>query len=435
VNSVLLSILGTMLSFAISLRVGSANDRFNEGRRAWSSITLNSRNLAFLIWLHAPETTLTAAQLSQPRSADELDRKLKCLIEKRTMINLIEAFSVATKHYLRNEPGVYYEDLYHLVLALPKYSFPSSVEEEDRTGLLGLWRTPMGDDGKCCIPSSARRRGTAAPGVVTPLTTIELKPASNPPPTTIYHYCPPLIMLRPIFAFFARSTSSTHRSKHKNRIDQASQSQVNANVPLEISLFVSNYIHQLIKRATLEPAMFGTFMGPTLGLQDCFTTLEKVLTTPLPFAYSAHLRFSVYIYLLFLPFQIQTTLGWVSIGAVCVASIIFLGFIELGTQLEQPFGYDDSDLDLDHFCSLLSSELHEIVAHPNPSFDFVFSEENQPFGPHDARTAGEILSEKKGTQEFKKMLVREFHRKSERVGKVQKNSSKDTVRSVEVFSI
>lgn len=33
------------------------------------------------------------------------------MIEKRTIINLIEAFAVASKHYLRGEGGIYYEDV------------------------------------------------------------------------------------------------------------------------------------------------------------------------------------------------------------------------------------------------------------------------------------------------------------------------------------
>ena len=38
------------------------------------------------------------------------------------MLNLLEAFAVALKHYLRGETGIHYEDLYHLVLFLPKVS-------------------------------------------------------------------------------------------------------------------------------------------------------------------------------------------------------------------------------------------------------------------------------------------------------------------------
>ena len=57
-----------------------------------------------------------------PADADE--NKARVLIEKRTAINLLEAFAVATKHYLRGEDGIYYTDLYHLVKFLPPYANP-----------------------------------------------------------------------------------------------------------------------------------------------------------------------------------------------------------------------------------------------------------------------------------------------------------------------
>jgi putative membrane protein len=70
------------------------------------------------------------------------------------------------------------------------------------------------------------------------------------------------------------------------------------------------------------------------------------------------------------------------------------GFLDLGRQLENPFGYDSSDLDLDHYCALLASELQEIAAHPSPSpAAFVWSPLNTPFQPYDKRSAPDILAE------------------------------------------
>lgn len=54
-------------------------------------------------------------------------RKARVLIEKKTVINLIEAFGVAVKHYLRGEEGVYYVDLFHLVKFLPSYALPAGL--------------------------------------------------------------------------------------------------------------------------------------------------------------------------------------------------------------------------------------------------------------------------------------------------------------------
>lgn len=107
----------------------------------------------------------------------------------------------------------FFTDLYHLVAALPKYSFPSSVEEEDRNAVLGLWRTP-GQDGKMFLPADKRRRMNSA-GLSSSTSTgsasqsdvdmekgdsygvmLDLEPASNPPPHTVYHYFPPLVVFR-----------------------------------------------------------------------------------------------------------------------------------------------------------------------------------------------------------------------------------------------
>lgn len=55
------------------------------------------------------------------------ERKARVLIEKKTILNLVEAFSVAIKHYLRGEEGIYYEDLYHLVKFLPGYALPAGL--------------------------------------------------------------------------------------------------------------------------------------------------------------------------------------------------------------------------------------------------------------------------------------------------------------------
>jgi hypothetical protein len=38
----------------------------------------------------------------------EDEAKARTLIEKKTAINLLEAFAVAIKHYLRGEDGIYY---------------------------------------------------------------------------------------------------------------------------------------------------------------------------------------------------------------------------------------------------------------------------------------------------------------------------------------
>ena len=77
-------------------------------------------------------------------SVPQEERKARVLVEKKTVLNLIDAFCVAVKHYLRGEEGtprihrphgiwfyvildIFYEDLYHLVKFLPTYALPAGM--------------------------------------------------------------------------------------------------------------------------------------------------------------------------------------------------------------------------------------------------------------------------------------------------------------------
>lgn len=55
--------------------------------------------MAFIFWLHLPPTSLSAeeyAKLEEGSEAMEFE-KARAMIEKRTMINLIEGFAVSVK--------------------------------------------------------------------------------------------------------------------------------------------------------------------------------------------------------------------------------------------------------------------------------------------------------------------------------------------------
>lgn len=55
VNSVLLTVLGFVVSLALSLRSSTAYERFTDGRKAWMQLQLVTRNLSRTIWHHIKE--------------------------------------------------------------------------------------------------------------------------------------------------------------------------------------------------------------------------------------------------------------------------------------------------------------------------------------------------------------------------------------------
>jgi putative membrane protein len=127
-------------------------------------------------------------------------------------------------------------------------------------------------------------------------------------------------------------------------------------------MYLFAYVSDLVARDVINTSFIGPLQTAILELQKAMTDLDKLASTPIPSAYSLHLKFTVWAYLLFLPFQLQQYIGWVTIPATAIAACIYLGFLEIGQQIEMPFAYDQSDLDLDKFVLRIAHQLAEVTA-------------------------------------------------------------------------
>lgn len=410
----LITVFGTVLGFVISYRTTASFERYNEGRRLWSQIVLGSRTFARTVWLHIPDNAYPSAQALTDQQQEEY--KAKTLIEKKSAVNLLEAFAVAVKHYLRGEDGIYYEDLYYLVRFLPTHKSPTipsavdlnritsdDVPASPRSGQFhgsGLAKTAPAPGQlplSTTAPISSIRVESFATEKTIPIDgrpqesvklpmgpDIRLAPAMNPPKYSLLDLFPFSILVWMLTkdgvnkngeavkgrkAARRRATMRNHRGRHSY------------NIPLEISLYLSSYVAALQSRKVVDVPTTTVLMATITQLVDALTGLERILTTPIPFSYSVHLWAVTVIYCLALPCQIWSTLKWVTIPATVVASFIFFGFLVAGEEIENPFGYDKNDLNMDHFVhDIIHKELRAIMAiHiPDPSV-WAFSEENDLF--------------------------------------------------------
>ncbi|EUC58702.1 bestrophin protein [Rhizoctonia solani AG-3 Rhs1AP] len=414
----LLTVLGTVIGLVLSFRTTSAYDRYWEGRKLWSTISLSSRNLATVIWIHVPtdrtpkDKDKDQDSVSEPLPKDHL---LRAKIEKASMINLVQAFSVAVKHYLRGEPGIYYKDLYPLIAFLPQYAIEDAPSESDDK--LPLWSDDanLGGHHLPRDPNSTeggfkpKKGKTFDPEKVLPDVApdhVHLAPARNPPQTTFFDYFPFLMPIKTLFKLikriFVRQANDgslqdgergawTGKKKHRPVVESI--------VPLEISLHLNSYFDFLLQSGLLQSSAAGAFGTNLNSLQDAAVQLRRIATTPLPFAYQAHLRMAIWLYVFFLPFQIYEAMKWLTIPATTLTALLFIGFLEIGAEVENPFNYDDNDLDIDGYCLAIARELAEIMAHePKKPTSFIFNKLNQPFAPGDRRTASDLLSSKEGNE-------------------------------------
>ncbi|OAX33196.1 hypothetical protein K503DRAFT_786669 [Rhizopogon vinicolor AM-OR11-026] len=345
----LITVFGTVLGFVISYRTTSSFERYNEGRRLWAQIVLGSRTFARTVWLHVPDDVYPLKPPTGEQTGDEQkeENKAKTLVEKKSVVNLLEAFAVAVKHYLRGEDSIFYEDLYHLVKFLPAYALPPTIPSVVD---LNEKRDSSGEEGPCNF----------------------LLPAMIPPKHSFFHLFPFSVRM-PTGVDVRKETEARQRAMIPYHRGGSSY-----NIPLEISLYLSSYISALQLRKTVDVPTINLLLGTLGQLVDALTGLERILTTPLPFSYCIHLWLVTLVYCLALPFQVWSSLKWLTIPATVLASFIFFGFLVAGEEIENPFGYDKNDLNMDYFVhDIIRKELRAITAMPMPDpGEWAFSSQN-----------------------------------------------------------
>ncbi|KAF9172033.1 hypothetical protein BGX21_006445 [Mortierella sp. AD011] len=327
----LVSVMGMVVSLLLVFRTNTAYDRYWEGRRLWSQMTLSIRNLTRGIWVCVSEN------------------ETRDLLEKKSAINLLVAFAFATKHYLRGEYGYNYSDMVGLLTHIPKYSIPTSTQPMD-------WRMD----------------------VPTPLETLSPIPQQQQKSQVSDMY----------------STSVAGRTSgafSRNRARRASKQQELAfdfltptNIPVELSFYIASYIKSCSNKGKVDASTLTMMNNALVMMVDCLTGFERILRTPIPLAYSIHLHHATWIYILALPFQLVANMGPAMIPATMLAAFTMLGILGIGYEIENPFNDDYNDLPLDDFCKVIQAEVDSMVATkaPVPS-DWIFSVDNYPLSQSD----------------------------------------------------
>lgn len=132
--------------------------------------------------------------------------------------------------------------------------------------------------------------------------------------------------------------------------------------PLKIVLWIGDYLKQQQKQnhlTTLELIEMNTNLDKMV---EGFIGCERILTTPVPLAYTIYLKRVLLIYCLILPLQLVYDLNWWTGPIVTIISFILLGVEEIANQIENPFGLEPNDLPVDQICSKLGTNLEDLMS-------------------------------------------------------------------------
>ncbi|NQZ64280.1 MULTISPECIES: bestrophin family protein [Crocosphaera] len=145
--------------------------------------------------------------------------------------------------------------------------------------------------------------------------------------------------------------------------------------PLEIAFWIGDYLQQQYEKQAIDSYQLTAMFKLLDTMVDVLGACERILKTPIPLAYTIHLKQLVLLYCLTLPFQFVDELGWMTAPIVALISFTILGIEAIGIEIEDPFGYDANDLPLDQICYTMDRNIEDLIT-LDPSVSYF--QENQP---------------------------------------------------------
>ncbi|KAJ3132292.1 hypothetical protein HK100_005451 [Physocladia obscura] len=141
---------------------------------------------------------------------------------------------------------------------------------------------------------------------------------------------------------------------------RVSMATVNVSPVLKISTALQAFI--------VDTPIAGAALPGVTALTDQLSHFERIRLTPIPAAYTIHLKQALLLYLFTLPFQLAPSiLGWFTIPIQFIIAFVVLGVEVIGERIENPFGVDPNDLAQDDYCDAISDEIAQIMkANPVP---------------------------------------------------------------------
>lgn len=135
------------------------------------------------------------------------------------------------------------------------------------------------------------------------------------------------------------------------------------NPPIQIISWIGDYMQQQYQRGNdfLHYSHVSFLQTNMKNMMESLGHCERILRTPLPLAYSIHLKQLLFIYCSLLPFQLVKDLGWWTSIIVSLISFTLLGIEEIGVEIENPFGYDTNDLPLNDICNEIKYDIEEFI--------------------------------------------------------------------------
>jgi putative membrane protein len=136
--------------------------------------------------------------------------------------------------------------------------------------------------------------------------------------------------------------------------------------PATLMLYLGEWVQRQAQAGAIDPMAVVAIDRNLNGISDVIGGCERIVSTPLPFAYSVMIHRTVYFFCASLPFGLVDSIGiFTPIFSVFVA-YTFMAHEAIASQIEEPFGTDDNDLALNMMSAAIEDATRDLLGEPAP---------------------------------------------------------------------
>ncbi|KAL4816866.1 Bestrophin, RFP-TM, chloride channel-domain-containing protein [Aspergillus spinulosporus] len=132
-------------------------------------------------------------------------------------------------------------------------------------------------------------------------------------------------------------------------------------LPFQLTFFVDGFIKRGVERGWFNAPGASQMQAQLNSLMDAFGKMETIKLTPIPVAHLIHQKQVLALYGCVLPFAMVDDMGWWTIPIVSLVIFTLYGIEGIGSQLEDPFGYDRNDIKMDALVGDARMEIEAVL--------------------------------------------------------------------------
>ena len=132
-------------------------------------------------------------------------------------------------------------------------------------------------------------------------------------------------------------------------------------LPMQLTFFVESFIKRGVDRGWYHAPQASQLTVQVNTMLDAYGKMETIRMTPIPVAHLIHQKQVLALYGCVLPFAMVNEYQWWSVPIVAVVIFTLYGIDGIGSQLEDPFGYDRNDIHMDAIVEDARTELGVMI--------------------------------------------------------------------------